>query len=294
MSAPDKWPSNVEYHNTIIYQSNDTVRTKRVAKPHDAMFLKNSPFGNPAFGGLGVYASQDIPPKTFLCIYTGVYRFPAMGSENQYIFDLPNGRVIDAKDRGNISRFINDPSGTQISRVANVVALEGTLGRGAQKIQVVEIYTREDSKIVAGDELLMSYGDKYTMPECERVPLLVDLTQSDTEMVVFKRDRIVRKTIQEEIPDRTRHSRCCVVPCNAGQGNKRWKQGPVCGYPYSETLARNFKYYLLVETLSDQDHWRICRTCYASLSHQMRSGRGQRTTPYAPQVKHRKKQKKIN
>lgn len=63
--------------------------------------------------GYGVIANQDIPPGTFIGEYTGVVRKRTKDKENFYCFEYAIGDnwkspfVIDAREKGNHTRFIN-------------------------------------------------------------------------------------------------------------------------------------------------------------------------------------------
>lgn len=106
--------------------------------------------------GYGVYAEEDIPPYSILNHYTGelkTYKF--VNSTNDYLFSFSHleNYVIDAKDSGNWTRFMNHNSSKDS---LNVVPWEYYSDLGPKIV-----FTSGSKGIKKGKQLLFSYGDDY-------------------------------------------------------------------------------------------------------------------------------------
>jgi hypothetical protein len=111
--------------------------------------------------GYHVIATENIPKNTLICEYTGGvfrYRTKMNDESNTYLFDLIKTNIssdclcIDAKNYGNISRFINCSS-----EKANTSAL---IIRIKNELRILFITTKD---IYANEQIFYDYGDKYNL-----------------------------------------------------------------------------------------------------------------------------------
>jgi len=150
------WEEHIKYTNSVLYQKNFKQMEHKLMESFDCLYLDSVPESR-RYSGLTVYTSKSIEKGKHIASYAGVYRLPLMGQENQYVFEVPNGFLIDASYCGNISRYINDPRGTRTP--ANCKALWYKTDDG---LQIVHIYTK--CAIQPGEEITMDYGPNYVFP----------------------------------------------------------------------------------------------------------------------------------
>lgn len=107
--------------------------------------------------GYGVWTNCDIPAQTFIGEYTGLLRKRAFWGrwKNLYCFDYTIGPmrstslVIDCKDAGNHTRFINHSSKPNLDLVS--VYCDG----------MIHVILITNKAIAAGSQLLYDYGEEY-------------------------------------------------------------------------------------------------------------------------------------
>jgi SET domain-containing protein len=107
--------------------------------------------------GYGVFAEEDIPGGAFLGEYTGVIRKRRRRRDrkNDYCFEYTIGDwvynpfIIDAKEQGNFTRFINH------SQEPNVESLS------VHANEIMHIIFVAQEPIKAGQELRYHYGDTF-------------------------------------------------------------------------------------------------------------------------------------
>jgi hypothetical protein len=106
--------------------------------------------------GWGVFAGRDFLPTEFIAEYSGVVRKRVpQDAKNGYCFEYPlaPGRdspyLIDAQDRGGISRYINHSNKPNLTSLS--VHVEG--------VNHIVLYTVK--KIGQGEQLCYDYGPDY-------------------------------------------------------------------------------------------------------------------------------------
>jgi hypothetical protein len=105
-----------------------------------------------------VRAKTTILQNVELGYYAGVLRPGCFADDNNYVFGIANhgnnlDMVIDAKEKGNILRFVNDPRKTGLE--PNVQCVEDIIEVKGQKIPAVLFVAA--ATIHAGEELLFPY-----------------------------------------------------------------------------------------------------------------------------------------
>jgi uncharacterized protein len=106
--------------------------------------------------GYGVFAEGEIPAHAFIGEYTGVVRERRRDDRsNHYCFDyavVPEKKgpyIIDAKEKGNLSRFINHSASGNLEPLS---LLHGG---------VIHIVLHTKRKVRAGEQLCYDYGEEY-------------------------------------------------------------------------------------------------------------------------------------
>jgi len=113
---------------------------------------------HPAAGQFGLYACRTIPPNTHICDYLGEVHCEDRNSD----YDLSLLRTqdginigIDASNKGNEGRFVNDYRGVQGR--PNALFKEERTTSGELRISIWS----GASKIRKGEEVLVSYGKSW-------------------------------------------------------------------------------------------------------------------------------------
>ena len=107
--------------------------------------------------GYGLWTNRDILPQTFIGEYTGLLRKRKFWGrwKNRYCFDYTIGPrrstslVIDCKNSGNHTRFINHSSHSNLDLVS--VYYEG----------MIHVILIANKAIPAGTQLFYDYGEEY-------------------------------------------------------------------------------------------------------------------------------------
>jgi uncharacterized protein len=106
--------------------------------------------------GYGLFAEVEIPARTFVGEYTGMVRRRLKSDRtNNYCFDyavIPGKKgpfIIDAKEKGNLSRFVNHSSEGNLEPLS--------LFHGG----IVHIVLHTRRKVRAGEQLCYDYGEEY-------------------------------------------------------------------------------------------------------------------------------------
>lgn len=118
----------------------------------------------PGTHGLGAFARETIPENTIVGEYVGeiisredtnneAVRMIHRHTKRNYLFDLDKEDVLDSAKLGNETRFLNDPRDSVLNANcdAKVVSVNGQ-----HRIEFIS-----SSTILKGEELLLSYGEKY-------------------------------------------------------------------------------------------------------------------------------------
>lgn len=155
------WPENVENQNVIRYQMGET--TKLIDLPPVAenfLELYHVSIKHPAYPGLGVRASRDIPKGKSLGCYAGDFyphRFIASGLDyNMVTHD--NKFVIDSSKFGNITRFFNDPTDYPGKSVNTQSMSVFTVGEKNQKKKFESTLFQTLRDIKKGEEIFIRYS----------------------------------------------------------------------------------------------------------------------------------------
>ncbi|HSX04045.1 MAG TPA: SET domain-containing protein [Rhabdochlamydiaceae bacterium] len=105
--------------------------------------------------GYGVIAGENLPKGAFVGEYTGVVRKRKRREENSYCFQYAIGDdwktpfVIDAKEKGNYTRFINHTSKSNLEPISVYCA-------GAMHVILITL-----RQIAKGEQLCYDYGPDY-------------------------------------------------------------------------------------------------------------------------------------
>ena len=106
--------------------------------------------------GKGVIATADIPAETWVGSYLGEIKIPKEGEDNSYFFNLAgltqSKYVIDAKEKGNITRFFN--SDEENPNLDTYVVFDS-------RSDLNYICFKTTRLIKAGENLHISYGADY-------------------------------------------------------------------------------------------------------------------------------------
>ena len=106
--------------------------------------------------GYGLFAEEEIPPLTWVGIYTGVVKrkMPYMRN-NPFLVHYPKGftsffsYVIDAAQKGNHTRFINHSP--LFNSELKSIFFEGNM----------QMAIRTTAKVLKNSEITLDYGDKF-------------------------------------------------------------------------------------------------------------------------------------
>ena len=102
------------------------------------------------FFGAGVFAKEPISAHTYICPYLGTVRKRcSTDTENDYIFDYPLDCVIDAKEKGGISRYLNHSPTPNLT--AHWMVIE----------DLYHIFFYSNQPIQSGQQLTFDYGPKF-------------------------------------------------------------------------------------------------------------------------------------
>jgi len=97
--------------------------------------------------GLGLYATVDIPKKTWIIEYIGTKKLnkDIEDDTTKYLFEINNRWTIDGATRKNTARYIN----------------HGCKGNAEPEIRGHQVYIRAIKNIKVGDEITYDYGKEY-------------------------------------------------------------------------------------------------------------------------------------
>jgi SET domain-containing protein len=124
---------------------------------------------HPAAGQAGLFATRDLKPGTFILQYIGEIHDSSSDKHKDSDYDLSLDRIlgigIDAAEKGNEARFINDYRGVPGVKKANAEFKE--IWDGARKERGMGVWVLGEGKgksggkskgIRKGEEILVSYG----------------------------------------------------------------------------------------------------------------------------------------
>lgn len=125
---------------------------------------------HPANGQYGLFATQNIPPGSFILSYLG-YVHNGTDTDESSDYDLSLDRElgigVDASKMGNEARFINDYRGVSSGPNAEFRDAYIDLGRGKveKRVGVYALRAGKSGKhsrgITKGQEILVSYGKGF-------------------------------------------------------------------------------------------------------------------------------------
>jgi len=136
--------------NGIIHKTTEAELKKASEAQNDMVILKNS-----NIHGLGLSATRDIPPNTYVIQYIGPivdsqYKATMTAYEKRYLFKLDDEYSIDGSPLYNLARYINHKCSD------NNCTIEHKFEDGRKQIWVVSQRFIKD-----GEELTYSYGRRY-------------------------------------------------------------------------------------------------------------------------------------
>ena len=109
--------------------------------------------------GMGVFTDKIIMPNEYVAEYTGVVSRESLNTENPYLFTYKSKRegdlldykyLVDAREVGNISRFVNHSEDSNVSTFI-------MMGKDAWHIVFAA-----SRKIYSGEQLFINYGSQYS------------------------------------------------------------------------------------------------------------------------------------
>lgn len=184
-AKPFQWPKNLEYLTSLRYSKKldpEVVQTL-TTKPANAATVKDTPgpcprvrikaitdSAHPAHNQQGLFASQHLPPDTFILSYLGfVHNDDETDPNSNYDLSLDRELSIgvDATHHGNEARFINDYRGVAESPNAEFRDIWVDMGGGKfqRRMGVYLLSAGKSGKrakgIAKGKEILLSYGKGF-------------------------------------------------------------------------------------------------------------------------------------
>lgn len=183
---PKGWPPGVAYTVAPVYSkacTADSIKQLHTApplteaiKPPPApspwvRITKISSSSHPAHGQHGLFATQHLPPDTFIILYLGLFHARAdadPASDYDLSLDRELGIGVDATCMGNEARFINDYRGVgppAPNAEFREVWVDAGRGRLERRMGVFVLSAGKSGKrakgIAKGDEILVSYGKGF-------------------------------------------------------------------------------------------------------------------------------------
>jgi hypothetical protein len=188
LQLPKGWPSGTVYlHSPALSKklgvdNIDRLILKKSDLPADTQVLKTSgPYSNvritpvtddshPAHGQHALYATQHLPPDTFILPYLGyVHDQTDLDEASDYDLSLDRefGIGVDASKMGNEARFINDYRGVATAPNAEFrdIYVEAPAAKVEKRVGVFVLSAGKSGKrakgIGRGQEILISYGKGF-------------------------------------------------------------------------------------------------------------------------------------
>lgn len=159
------WPKDVEEKNVLRYQNGKDIKEIQLPPVETELIeLYHVSVYHPAYPGLGVRASKNIPKGTILGCYAGDFypdKFINPGKD-YYMSTHDLQFIIDASRMGNMTRFFNDP--TDYPGKSVNVKTDSALTLGRNKFETAQFETIKDIK--KGEEIFIRYSHeaKYFEP----------------------------------------------------------------------------------------------------------------------------------
>jgi hypothetical protein len=180
---PKSWPKDVVYLMRSVYSKAVEPGLMRLPRPEDAVSISNTtgPYptvritavtdgSHPACGQSGLFASQRLPPDSFILFYLGyVHDHNDTDPKSNYDLSLDRefGVGVDASRMGTEARFINDYRGVAEQPNAEFRDVWVDVGNGhlEKRMAVYVLPAGKSGKrvkgIAKGEEILVSYGKGF-------------------------------------------------------------------------------------------------------------------------------------
>jgi hypothetical protein len=184
--TPKSWPKEIVYLTRPVYSkatSSSVLRLLKSDVPPNSIIVPNGagPYSavkisaindpsHPAHGQYGLFASQRLPPDSFILLYLG-YIHDQTDTDPNSDYDLSLDRElgigVDAAKMGNEARFINDFRGIAPSANAEFRDVWVDVGKGCfeKRMAVYVLSAGKSGKrakgIGKGEEILVSYGKGF-------------------------------------------------------------------------------------------------------------------------------------
>lgn len=183
---PKSWPKDIPYITRPAYSktiSSSILRLLKSDLPPNSTIAPNGagPYSSvkisaindrshPAHGQYGLFASQRLPPDSFILPYLGhIHGQTNTDPNSDYDLSLDRdlGLGVDASKMGNEARFINDFRGIAASANAEFRDVWVDIGKGyfEKRVAVYVLSAGRSGKrakgIGKGEEILVSYGKGF-------------------------------------------------------------------------------------------------------------------------------------
>ncbi|KAF2631811.1 hypothetical protein BU25DRAFT_333108 [Macroventuria anomochaeta] len=185
---PKEWPEGTTYLRAPSYSKkltkdklNTLLLSKAVLSPKEPILQTRGPYANvkiavisnashPAHGQHGLYATQHLPPDSFILPYLGfVHDQTELDETSDYDLSLDRelGIGVDASKMGNEARFMNDYRGISTGPNAEFrdVLVDVGFGIVEKRMGVFVLSTGKSGKrakgIGRGEEILINYGKGF-------------------------------------------------------------------------------------------------------------------------------------
>jgi hypothetical protein len=187
-AIPKGWPANIVYlHSPVLSKKLSAECTTRLnnvksdLQPGTPVWKTNGPHSNvritpvadpahPAHGQHALYATQHLPPDSFILPYLGYVHDQTdidQASDYDLSLDRELGIGVDASKMGNEARFINDYRGVSTAPNAEFrdIFVDVGAGKVEKRVAVFVLSAGKSGKrskgIGRGQEILVSYGKGF-------------------------------------------------------------------------------------------------------------------------------------
>jgi hypothetical protein len=152
MLRPQGFPTEIAYGNYTRSVSDTEFNFDEMPPVHPDVELFRVSTEHPAYGhdyGLGLRATQPIPPRTQIGGYAGDCRPEGFLIDRSFTLQLNSIALVDARDFCNEIRFVNDYRSTGNAANIDIVIRDN------------QAFYETNRRIEAGEELLADYGESY-------------------------------------------------------------------------------------------------------------------------------------
>lgn len=186
--TPEEWPGGMTYLRAPSYSKklakeklNTLLLSKSGISSEEPVLTTRGPYKNvriapissvshPAHGQYGLYATQHLPPDSFILPYLGfVHDQTDLNEKSDYDLSLDRelGIGVDALKMGNEARYMNDYRGVSTGPNAEFrdVLIDVGFGLVEKRVGVFVLSAGKSGKrakgIGRGEEILVSYGKGF-------------------------------------------------------------------------------------------------------------------------------------